>query len=249
VNPLASETLKLYPGRVVGVSVLILGMMAYLQDAGARAHVDSAVSLAIRADIAPLRDYLLAWGWWAPLVSTLLQVLTSIFAPLPSFMLAFANAMLFGLWWGGLLTWTSALLAAAICFKIARQWGRPAVRRFVPQSALDSTDRFFLRHGLSAVLVARVIPFINPDVVSYAAGLTPMRWRPFMLSIGAGSLPSTALYSYLGSRGITTVGWLFVPLIVLGIAAFLGAMLHRYREALPSPRGLAALPDGERAEG
>jgi uncharacterized membrane protein YdjX (TVP38/TMEM64 family) len=197
-----------------------------------RAEVNRVLILVVRADIAPLLEYLQAVGWWAPVISVFLQIVTSIFAPLPSFMLAFVNAMLFGFWVGGLLTWTSALLAAAICFWIARAYGRPAVERFVPRGAIDSTDHFFSRHGVLAVLVARLIPFINPDVVSYAAGLTAMRRRLFMLSIAAGAIPSTLVYSYLGSRGITTVGWLFVPLVVLGVLAFAGAILHRYRGSL-----------------
>lgn len=199
-----------------------------------RAHTASALRLAARADIAPLRDSLLALGWWAPLLSALLQLLTSIIAPLPSFVLAFVNAMLFGLWWGALLTWTTALLAAFVCFGIARTLGRPAVERLVPAGALSSTDGFFARHGVLAVLVARLIPFVNPDVISYAAGLTAMRVQPFLLSIAVGSLPSTAVYSYLGSRGVTSVGWLLVPLVVLGLLTLGAAMLRRRQPAAPA---------------
>jgi uncharacterized membrane protein YdjX (TVP38/TMEM64 family) len=196
-----------------------------------RLEIHGAVLLAARADIAPLRDYLLGFGWWAPVISTGMQILTSIIAPLPSFVLAFVNAMLFGWWWGAVLTWTSALLAAALCFGIARTLGRPAVERFVPRGALGRMDRFFLRNGVLAVLIARMIPFINPDVLSYAAGFTPMRWRLFLLSIAVGSVPSTALYSYLGSRGVTSVGWLLIPLVLLGVLTLAGGMARRPQPA------------------
>jgi uncharacterized membrane protein YdjX (TVP38/TMEM64 family) len=212
---------------VLIVASLGAALLAYGLLPGLRAEVHTALLLAARADIAPLREYLLGFGWWAPVISTVLQILTSVIAPLPSFVLAFVNAMLFGLWWGALLTWTTALLAAAICFAMARVLGRPVVERFVPRGALESTDRFFLRHGVLAVLVARLIPFVNPDVLSYAAGLTNMRWRLFMLSIAVGSLPSTLLYSYLGSRGVTAVGWLLIPLVVLGLLTLAGALLRR----------------------
>jgi uncharacterized membrane protein YdjX (TVP38/TMEM64 family) len=215
------------------VAALAVAGSLYALLPGLRAEVNGAVMLAARADIAPLREYLLAFGWWAPLISALLQILTSIIAPLPSFVLAFVNAMLFGLWWGALLTWSTALLAAAICFAMARSLGRPAVERFVPGGALEGTDRWFVRHGVLAVLVARLIPFVNPDVLSYAAGLTSMRWRWFMLSIAVGSLPSTVLYSYLGSRGITSVGWLLIPLVVLGLLTLGGALLRGSRPAAP----------------
>jgi uncharacterized membrane protein YdjX (TVP38/TMEM64 family) len=216
---------------------LVAALLGYALFPGFRAEVHAAVLLAARADIAPLREYLLGFGWWAPVISTLLQILTSILAPLPSFVLAFVNAMLFGLWWGALLTWTTALLAAAICFAMARSLGRPVVERFVPGGALESMDGFFARHGVLAVLVARLIPFVNPDVLSYAAGLTNLRWRLFMLSIAAGSVPSTLLYSYLGSRGITSVGWLLIPLVVLGLLTLAGALLRR---PAPTPTPIRA---------
>jgi uncharacterized membrane protein YdjX (TVP38/TMEM64 family) len=204
------------------VAAVSVGVALYLADPGVRAETNAAVALLARADIAPVRDYVLAWGIWAPVGSALLQILTSVIAPLPSFVLAFVNAMLFGFVRGALLTWTTALLAAAVCFLLARALGRPAVERLATRRALASVDGFFARRGVWAVLTARLIPFINPDVVSYAAGLTTLRWRPFLLAIGVGSVPSTLLYSYLGARGVTSVGWLLVPLVALGLLA-LGA--------------------------
>lgn len=213
---------------------LLAALLAYALLPELRAETNAALRMAARADIAPLRDYLLGFGWWAPVISTLLQIVTSVIAPLPSFVVTFVNAMLFGFWWGALLTWTTALLAAAICFGMARTLGRPVVERFVPGGALQGTDRFFARHGVLAVLVARLIPFVNPDVLSYAAGLTSMRWRLFLLSIAVGSLPSTMLYSWLGSRGVTQVGWLLAPLVVLGLLALGGAMLRARAAASPA---------------
>jgi uncharacterized membrane protein YdjX (TVP38/TMEM64 family) len=214
-------------------SLLLGAAAAYALLPGLRAEVHAAALLAARADIAPLRDYILTFGWGAPVISVALQLLTSIIAPLPSFVVAFVNALLFGFWWGALLTWTSALLAAAICFALARTLGRPVVERLVPRHAMEGTDRFFRRHGVLAVLVARLIPFVNPDVLSYAAGFTAMRWRLFLASIAVGSLPSTMLYSWLGSRGITQVGWLLAPLVLLGLLTLAGALLRR--TAAPQP--------------
>jgi uncharacterized membrane protein YdjX (TVP38/TMEM64 family) len=229
-HPLTPWNVKQKVSAGLAGASIALAVLVYALAPGIRAEVHAAAGMAARADIAPLRDYLLGFGWWAPVISTLLQILTSIIAPLPSFVLAFVNAMLFGWWWGAVLTWTTALLAAAICFGMARALGRPAVERFVPGGALERMDGFFARNGAAAVLVARLIPFINPDVLSYGAGLTAMRWRLFMASIAVGSLPSTALYTYLGSRGVTSVGWLLVPLVVLGLATLAGAVLRRRPE-------------------
>ena len=205
---------------------------------GLREELHAAVELIARADIGPLRDHLLSYGWLAPAASAVLQLVTSILAPLPSFVLAFVNALLFGFWWGALLTFSTALAASLICFALARALGRPVVERLATRRLLEPVDAFFARHGASAVLVARLIPFMNPDVVSYAAGLTPIRWRLFLLMIALGSLPSTALYSYLGARGVTSVGWLLLPLVVLG----LGALAFSVWQARRTDARVARLP-------
>ncbi len=183
-----------------------------------------------------LTEWLLGYGAWAPLVSAFLQLATSIFPPGPSFLLGIANAMLYGAVLGGLLTFVTALLAAAVCFGIARMVGRPGVEALVSPKQLARVDGFMARRGVVTVFVARLIPFINPDVVSYAAGVTGIRWVPFLLAVGAGAVPSTILYSVLGATALEAAGWVilavlgftFVPLLLL---ALFGQRLWRRWEA------------------
>jgi uncharacterized membrane protein YdjX (TVP38/TMEM64 family) len=171
----------------------------------------------------PIREWLLGFGAWAPVISTLLQVATSVFPPGPSFLLGIANAMVFGPLWGGLLTLASALLAAAVCFGIARVVGRPGVERIVSEEKLRRMDRFMERRGMLAVFIGRLIPFINPDLVSYAAGVTGIGWVPFLAAMTAGTIPSVVFYTTVGAAAIESAGWVVVvvgfasvvPLVVL----------------------------------
>ncbi|MBS3933927.1 MAG: TVP38/TMEM64 family protein [Truepera sp.] len=226
--------------RLAVVTAVLAALAAYLLQPELRAAVNEAVALVVRADIAPLREYLLSFGPWAVVVSVLLQIITSVLAPLPSFVVTFVNAFVFGFWWGVMLTFSSALLASAICFGIARILGRPVVERLATRRALEATDGFFVRHGLYAVLIARLIPFVNPDVISYAAGLTSLRWRVFLISIALGSIPSTLLYSYLGASGVTAVGWLLIPLVGLGLLTLAIALLRSRSKAGERLAGPAA---------
>src|SRR3712207_7561529 len=50
------------------------------------------------------------------------------------------------------------------------------------RSGLESADRWFANWGIYAVFVARLIPGIAFDVISYAAGLTRMRFRNFIVA-------------------------------------------------------------------
>jgi uncharacterized membrane protein YdjX (TVP38/TMEM64 family) len=149
-------------------------------------------------DIDKIKEYILSFGVLAPLISFLLMVFQAILAPLPAFLITFANAALFGWVYGAALSWASAMVGALLCFYIAQFLGRDVVEKLTSKMALESVDAFFERHGAYAILIARLLPFISFDVVSYAAGLTSMKLRSFLVATGIGQLPATLVYSYVG---------------------------------------------------
>ena len=171
-----------------------------------------------------MREYIAAYGPLAPVVSAFLMIFQSIAAPLPAFLITFANGLLFGVWWGAALSWSSAMLGAALCFFIARYFGRPVVVKLTSESALATSDRFFERYGKHAVLIARLVPIISFDIISYGSGLTGMGFLGFWLATGIGQLPATILYSYLGDEATGTIKilfWAFGIVIAISIVMIL----------------------------
>ncbi len=146
------------------------------------------------------REYIASYGLFAPFISATLMIFQSVIAPLPAFLITIANGALFGFWWGMSLSWGSAMLGAALCFYISRFLGAKHVARIVSQPVVHKTDQFIQKYGNYAILIARLIPYIPFDVVSYAAGLTRIRFIGFWLATGIGQLPATAVYTYLGNR-------------------------------------------------
>jgi uncharacterized membrane protein YdjX (TVP38/TMEM64 family) len=176
------------------------------------------------SDPQAMREYIAAYGHLAPVISALLMIFQSVAAPLPAFLITFANGLLFGVWWGAALSWSSAMLGAALCFFIARYFGRPVVVKLVSEPALASSDRFFDRYGKHAVLIARLVPIISFDVISYGSGLTRMGFLGFWLATGIGQLPATILYSYLGDGATGTIKilfWVFGIVIAISIVTAL----------------------------
>ncbi len=206
------------------LALATLTISAYLLLPELRAEVDRAALLLARGDVAALRDYLLSFGSWAPAISALLMVLQSLIAPLPAFLLAFANGLAFGTFWGGLLTFSSALLASTLSFWIGRGLGRNVVEALVGSAGLASTDAWFARHAVWAVLVARLVPLVSFDLISYAAGLTAMRFRWFLAATALGIAPATFLYAFLGERAPQMIVVLFLAFGLVIIAAALSAV-------------------------
>ena len=182
-------------------------------------------------DIEKIKAYILSFGLLAPFISFILMVFQAVLAPLPAFLITFANAALFGWVWGALLSWASAMVGALVCFYIARFIGRDGVEKLTSKMALESIDAFFEKHGTYAVLIARLLPFISFDVVSYATGLTSMRLGSFLIATGLGQLPATLVYSYAGemlSGGAKT--FVFGLLILFAVVILIYLIKRVYRE-------------------
>lgn len=184
----------------IGMGVLLSFGVLYFLLPGLRSNFDLVFSLLTGGDIEALRGYLLRFGIWTPATSFLLMILQSVIAPLPSVLITMANGLLFGAFWGGLLSWGSAMAGAALCFGISRAFGRPLVEKWVGHKAITASDAFFKMHGKYAVLIARLIPVISFDLVSYGAGLTSLGFWPFWMATGVGQAPATVLYSIFGER-------------------------------------------------
>ncbi len=165
------------------------------------------------------RAYIASYGVLAPVVSAILMIFQSVIAPLPAFLITFANGTLFGFWWGSLLSWSSSMIGAALCFYIARALGIQRITQFMSQPIVDKTNDFFEKYGTYAILVARLMPFISFDVVSYFAGATRMRFLGFWVATGIGQMPATLVYSYLGETASPHIKWIFfVFAIVIAIS-------------------------------
>ena len=177
--------------------------------------IKSAATMLASLDVEQVKTYILSFGVWAPIVSFILMIFQAIAAPLPAFLITFANAALFGWVWGAVLSWTSSMVAAGICFGIAKYLGRDVVEKLTSKTALKSVDVFFERYGDYAIVVCRLLPFVSFDLISYAAGLTSMSFRRFMLATGIGQLPATIIYSYIGGMLTGGAKWMVTGLLCL----------------------------------
>ena len=215
----------------LGIVVAFGGVFGLLYglSAGFRAEVREATGILASGDVGGLGEYILSYGAWAPVASTFLMVLQALAAPLPSFVLTFANGLAFGTFWGWALSLFGHTLAAAVCFWISRSLGRVPVEVVVGKGGLESADRWFARWGLYAVVIARLVPGISFDVVSYAAGITHMSFRRFLGATALGVFPQTLVYSYLGHRAPENVRLFLLSSTVILAGVLVAALIRRRR--------------------
>jgi uncharacterized membrane protein YdjX (TVP38/TMEM64 family) len=231
---LDARTVRLVRLVALLAAAVLFGLI-YLFSSGFRSEVHRALGILGRGDIAGLRDYILSFGFLAPVASCFLMVLQALVAPVPSFLITFANGLAFGVFWGWMLSLFGHVLAAAVCFGISRSLGRVPVEVLVGKTGLQSADRWFARWGMHAVFFARLVPGIGFDVISYAAGLTRMRFRNFLFATALGIFPQTLLYSFLGRQAPEYVA-LFLMTSGLVVAGVVVVAVQRRRTARRKPK-------------
>lgn len=213
------------------VFIILVPVVLYLLVPSVSSALKKAAFILSMVNIPAARGYILSFGVWAPIVSFLLMIFQSLAAPLPAFVITFANAGIFGWVKGAILSWVSAMAGAALCYAIARLYGRGVVEKFTTRSALNEVDVFFERYGKWAVLVARLLPFVSFDIVSYAAGLTGMGFWEFFWATGLGQLPATIIYSYVGGMLTGSVRTLVFGLLILfALSAVIIALKQIWRD-------------------
>jgi uncharacterized membrane protein YdjX (TVP38/TMEM64 family) len=145
-------------------------------------------------------------GVLAPVLFVGLCAASLIAAPLSGSSLYVLGGVLFGKEVGFWLSYGASLLGCSINFWISRQLGRQAVTRFVGKKHLSELDKFIgnLKSHHSILYMALIMPLAQ-DIVSYAVGLTAVRYRHFLVAL----LPTAALivaaYIYLGTSILETL--------------------------------------------
>jgi uncharacterized membrane protein YdjX (TVP38/TMEM64 family) len=167
----------------------------------------------LRADVDAL-------GGWAPVVFVLGYAAITLL-PLPKNVLSVAAGLLFGLAEGVAVVLPGALLGAVAAFGLGRVLGRGAVERFTGVR-VARVDAALARRGVVAVLVSRLIPVLPFTGINYAAGLTALRSRDFLLGTAIGVVPGTVAYVAVGAYGTSPTSWPFVVAVGALLALSLG---------------------------
>ena len=234
-----------WTGRIVLLVLFLAALGVYFAVPSVHEWVNKVIVMFQTGNFDDMHAFIAQYGKWAMAISFFLMVFQSIAAPLPAFFITLTNANLFGWWQGCILSWTSAMAGAAVCFWIARILGRDAVEKICTKGALLSIEEFFAKYGKRCILVARLLPFISFDIVSYAAGLTSMDFWGFFAATGLGQLPACVVYSYVGGMLTGGAKKMFIGLMCLFALAIVVILVKQVYNASQKKKEEAAEAAGE----
>lgn len=130
--------------KTVVAACIAASILSYMCVPSVKDMMNKIVTMFATGDFGVVREFVASYGNYAAAVSFGLMVLQSVMAPLPAFLITFANANLFGWWQGAILSWSSAMVGAALCFYIARILGRDAAEKLTSKAGLKQIDTFLI---------------------------------------------------------------------------------------------------------
>lgn len=225
------EKKKSLASKFILIGIVVVLLLIYFLVPSVNRVINQVIQMFASGDFTVVRQFIESYGAYAVVISFFLMIFQSVAAPLPAFLITFANANLFGWWQGAILSWVSAMAGAALCFWIARILGRDVVEKLTSKGGLQQIDSFFKKYGRLSILIARLLPFISFDIVSYAAGLTSMSFGGFLIATGLGQLPATIIYSYVGGMLTGGARMLVTALMILfALSALIVLLKKMYTE-------------------
>jgi len=149
-----------------------------------------------------------------------------IVAIIPGEPFEIAAGYAFGWFWGAVLCLIGTLLGQIVVFLFAKKFGMDFVEIFVSTEKIKEMN--FLKDNKKLYITTFfifLIPGTPKDVISYVAGITPIKLVPFLLVSGVARIPSVVSSTIggccLGLKNYTMAAAVFiVTLIVSGILFF-----------------------------
>jgi len=188
--------------------------------------------LPIIQDGKQIQQYIESTGLFGPITIILLMTLAILVSPLPSAPIAIAAGAIYGHTWGTFYVLIGSLSGAISAFLISRYLGYEYIqnlaKNYFPIKFTSSQNAL-----LGIVFITRLMPFLSFDIISYAAGLTPMRLWRFVVATLFGIAPASFFLAHVGSE-MATVEWsrIAMAILLLSLIMVVSVLIQLFRNKM-----------------
>ncbi len=177
-----------------------------------------------------IKEFLSAFGLWAPAVFILFQFLQVLFAPFPGEATGFIGGYLFGVFLGFLYSSLGLIAGSWLNFFIGRYFGKKYIRKLISPKLLDRFEPLLKRQGVIVLFVLFLIPGFPKDYLCLFLGLTTLPLKVFIIISSIGRMPGTLMLSLQGAYVYEQMYGAFA--LIFGISAVVVVLSLRYRDIL-----------------
>lgn len=200
--------------------------------------ISTGVAVYLLGGIAPelMESWLKAAGIWSPVIYIVVYVIATILI-LPSTALNLTGGAIFGLWMGTLWTSLGAIIAAIAAFALARTVGYEVVSQRLA-GRWQAIDAEVQQGAIFYMFAIRLMPILPYGLVNFAAGLTSISFKDYLIGTTLGTVPGIMPFVLLGSSGLKAIrtGEILPLLTALALIGMLVGVStwYRRRRSFPS---------------
>lgn len=172
--------------------------------------------------------YLQRYKWESVPIYIALQVIQIVISVIPGQGFQLAAGYLYTFFPATLLSVAGAFIGTAISFYLAKLLGRDFVHMFFGREKThEYVQKLNSKRAYTIVFLLYLIPGLPKDVVSYAAGVSEMKFKPFILLSTIGRLPGMMGSIMIGSMWHKQEYFGMVVLCVIAVLAFILCIVFR----------------------
>jgi len=179
------------------------------------------IYLGVVIDISVVQEYISKTGLFAPLVFIILVVVTIVLLPIIRIPITIISGPLFGFTFGFIYSYIGELIGISICFFITRKYGWKYINFIIPKRHKFMYRVISYLNNWRGLIYARLIFFSFQDMISFASGLSKIRYSSYIIS--------SAIFFIIPMLLMVAIGMALVDRIflymVVGIGFFIAVIL------------------------
>jgi uncharacterized membrane protein YdjX (TVP38/TMEM64 family) len=109
------------------------------------------------------------------------------------------------------------IIAMGINFYIARRFGVGILAHLVGRPGMAKIEELSKNYGLIALFFVRLFLSGISDMASYAFGLSPIKFKPYMVVSIVGALPPYVLLYFFSGQQQSSLHFLLMQLLIAGV--------------------------------
>ncbi len=164
---------------------------------------------------------------WGPVGFVLLYVLLVVLL-VPGSLGTIAAGAVFGMWVGAAVALVGATIGASIAYAISRRVGREGASVLI-SGRVKGLDRWLSERGLLAMVVLRLLPVVPFNALNYAAGLSGIRPRHYLVGTVLGMIPGTLVVTAVADQADDPTSAGFATALTTAVVALIASIFAANR--------------------
>jgi uncharacterized membrane protein YdjX (TVP38/TMEM64 family) len=146
------------------------------------------------------RETILSYGYLAPLMFMILQILQVLFAPVPGEATGILGGYLFGAWPGFIFSSIALAVGSALAFTIGHLFADAFRNQFSKTKIYRKFNHLVFKGDFVIPFVLFLFPGFPKDSLSYLLGLSTMPFKVFIFIASIARMPGTLVLSFEGAQ-------------------------------------------------